>query len=74
MRRGGCGALESAQGGGAGGHEGHAYNCGMELHVDRKRSRGEEKKREASPKPLNINEETAWRCGDPGVRASKPRQ
>ena len=33
----------------------------------------EEKKRETSPKPLNVNAQNTWRCRDPSIRASKPR-
>ena len=38
------------------------------------RNEVEEKKRETSPKPLNANVHSAWRCGDPGIRASGPRR
>ena len=29
-------------------------------------------KRETGPKPLNVNAQNAWRCRDPGIRASRP--
>ena len=57
-------------------HETQTYNCTMDktsMNVHRKGSRGGEKKRVMGPKPLNINEQTAWRCGGPGIRVAYGR-
>ena len=40
----------------------------------RARNEVEEKKRETSPKPLNVNAQNIWGCGDPGLKASRPRR
>ena len=54
------------------GHRAMKHN---DVHVAKRTRNGvEEKKRETSPKPLNINAQNAWRCGDPGIRASRPRR
>ena len=57
-------------------YETQTYNCSRDVHVDIKASRGEEKTRETGPKPIDINEQAAWKCGDPiaSTRASKPRR
>ena len=57
-------------------HQTYNRSESVQCHVDRKRSRreGEDKKRETSPKPLNTNAQSAWRCGDPIIRASRPRR
>ena len=50
-------------------HEPQTYNCSPNVHVDGKTSRGEEKKRKTSPKPMSINEQTTWKCGVPSIWA-----
>ena len=55
-----------------------AGHCAMkhnDVHVAKRARNGvEEKKRETSPKPLNLNAQNIWRCRDPGISASRPRR